>query len=167
MFVFKMARTKQNPNPKSPRASTKSPRASTKSPRASTKSPRASTKRKSLGRSRVVPFQSPKLAEGERRSPGQLARAKIEYYQEDAESYNIPKIAMERLIREILQETSVDTRLSEPVIDLIHEVSEDFLVDLFNKSNRVAVASKRKTVKPSDMELIEDLGKSGFCKFYK
>jgi histone H3 len=64
------------------------------------------------------------------------------------------KTPFERLVREIIQDFKADVRLSKGASLLLQKVTEHYMVDLLRKSQLVALASKRVTVQPKDINLV-------------
>ena len=69
----------------------------------------------------------------------------IIYYQNTTHNL-LQKKAFKLLCYEVLQDYKTDFKLSKNAINAIQECAEDYLIDMFNKTNKLTVLGKRKTV---------------------
>jgi histone H3/H4 len=94
----------------------------------------------------------------------------IHQFQNSTESL-IPKRAFQRLVREITQETANDIsngtdffpgpyRYQREALEALQEGTEMFFVNLFEDTNMVAAHTKRVTIYPKDMQLVQKLRES-------
>jgi histone H3 len=86
--------------------------------------------------------------------PGTVALREIRRYQRTTELL-IPKLAMQRLIREIAQDHSrhADLRFQSSAVAAIQEAAEAYMVGLFEDTNLCAIHAKRVTIMPKDIQL--------------
>jgi histone H3 len=63
----------------------------------------------------------------------------------------IPRQQFKLLCYEILQDFAVDHYFSTDAIDAIQAASEDYMIEVFQKSNEISINGKRKTIQPKDM----------------
>ena len=110
------------------------------------------------GRSGVPAQKStPAVAEGgvkkpHRYRPGTVALHVIRRYQGSTRLL-IRKMPFQRLVREITQDFKTDVRFQSGTIMALQEVSEAYLVGLFEDSNLGAIHAKRVTIMPKDIQL--------------
>jgi len=57
-----------------------------------------------------------------------------------------------------MQEINHDLRVTNVAMDMLHEVSEDFLIKNFQAANLMAIACKRETVTPVDLKTAIEVG---------
>ena len=88
--------------------------------------------------------------------PGQLALKEIRKLQKSTELM-IPKVSIQRLIREICMELlpsrADQFRFQSAALGALHEASEAYLVGLFEDTNLCAIHAKRVTIMPRDIHL--------------
>jgi len=84
--------------------------------------------------------------------PGTVALREIRKYQRSTETL-IPRIAFQRLVREVTQDRKADLKFQSSALLALQEGAEAYLVSLFNDSNLCAIHRKRITVTPFDMQL--------------
>jgi histone H3 len=84
--------------------------------------------------------------------PGTVALREIRRYQKSTDLF-IRKEPFQRLVRELAQEFKGDLRFQSSAIDALHQVSEAYLVGLFEDSNLCAIHAKRVTIMPKDIQL--------------
>jgi histone H3 len=89
--------------------------------------------------------------------PGALALKEIKRLQKSVELL-IPKISIQRLIREISQDVMPvhkqgEIKWQSAALGAIHEASEAYLVGLFEDTNLCAVHARRVTIMPRDIHL--------------
>ena len=94
-----------------------------------------------------------KRAAGVRRyRPGTLALMEIRHYQKTV-GYICSRACFHRLVREIAQDFKTDLNFSKVALDMLQEMSEYYLVGLFDDANLCAIHAKRQTLKPADIQL--------------
>ena len=74
----------------------------------------------------------------------------ISYYQNTTHNL-IPREQFKLLCYEVLQDFAIDHYFSTDAIDAIQAASEDYMIEVFQKSNEISINSKRKTIQPKDM----------------
>ncbi|XP_050624893.1 histone H3.3C-like [Macaca thibetana thibetana] len=84
--------------------------------------------------------------------PGTVALGEISRYQKSTE-FLIPKIPLQRLVREIAQDFKTDLRFQSAAMGALQEASEAYLVGLFEDTNLCAIYAKRVTIMPKDIQL--------------
>ena len=84
--------------------------------------------------------------------PGTVALREIRHYQKSTELL-IRKLPFNRLVRKIAQDFKTDLRFQAQVIGALQEVSEVYLVGLFEDTNLCAIHAKRVTIMPKDIQL--------------
>jgi histone H3/H4 len=77
--------------------------------------------------------------------------------EEEDTKFAIPKQPFQRLVREIAQDYSTDLRFKPEAMDALQEVAEQYLIKLFQDTQRCACHGKRETITPSDMQLVRSL----------
>ena len=91
-----------------------------------------------------------------RHKPGVVAKREMRSLQVGKRALDqlIPKLSMEKLIREILADYGLnnDMRLASGALKSLHQASEDAVVDLMDESGDYAVHAKRVTIMPRDLE---------------
>ena len=85
--------------------------------------------------------------------PGTVALREIRKLQKGTENL-VPKRAVVRLIKEIMQDFATDMRLTKEAGEAIQCIAETFVVELFEDSNLVSINSKRVTVMPRDVQTV-------------
>lgn len=89
--------------------------------------------------------------------PGTVALREIRRYQKSTELL-IPKATFKRLLREILQDTTMQqVRLTQAAVDAIQESAEKYIVDLFKETNATAIHAKRVTIMEKDLKRARDI----------
>jgi histone H3 len=63
----------------------------------------------------------------------------------------IPRSEFKLLCYEVLQDFAVDHYFSTDAINAIQAASEDYMIEVFQKSNEISINGKRKTIQPKDM----------------
>jgi histone H3 len=84
--------------------------------------------------------------------PGTVALREIRRYQKSTELL-VPKRAMQRVIREIVQDFKPDLRCQSSAVAAIQEAAEAYLIGLFSDANMCALHAKRVTMMPKDIQL--------------
>ena len=90
--------------------------------------------------------------------PGTVALREIRKYQTSTELL-IPKLTFQRVVKEIMQnecaERGIDMkRIQSPALLALQEAGEQYITDLFCKSQLAAIHGKRVTVKPEDVRIV-------------
>ena len=111
---------------------------------ASGKAPRSALLKKST---KQVPIKTPR-----RYRPGTVALREIRKYQKSTDLL-IRKLPFQRLVREIAQEFKADLRFQSAAILCLQEAAENYLTNLFEDTNILAIHAKRVTIQPKDMKL--------------
>ena len=65
----------------------------------------------------------------------------------------LPQHAFECLIREIAQDFKTDLRFEPEAIEALRAAAEDYLVNLFDAANTVAIQGQRTYIRPNDIQL--------------
>ena len=102
------------------------------------------------GPTKPAPRQRPR----KRSRPDRWLR-EVEHYQSTTKLL-IRKAPFKRLVREVAQEYKTDLRFSVESFEALQEASEDFLVELFQKTQRQAVHRGAQTIEPKDMQEVID-----------
>ena len=114
------------------------------------------TARKELGDGKSV--RSKKTSTGavrrkRRFRPGTVALREIRKYQKSTELL-IRKIPFQRLVREIVQKMKgKDYKFQSTALLALQEASEQFLVNMFDQCNHIAIHGKRTTLMVKDIQL--------------
>jgi len=90
--------------------------------------------------------------------PGTVALREIRKYQTSTETL-IPKLTFQRVVKEIMQnecsKRGIDMkRIQSPALLALQEAGEQYITDLFCKSQLAAIHGKRVTVKPEDVRIV-------------
>ena len=89
--------------------------------------------------------------------PGTVALREIRKYQKSTELL-IRKIPFQRLVREIVYRTQgQDYRFQSTALLALQESAEDFLVNMFDQCNQIAIHGRRQTVMVKDIQLWDRL----------
>nr|GEZ98948.1 histone H3.2 [Tanacetum cinerariifolium] len=83
---------------------------------------------------------------------GTIALREIHKYKKSTELLTM-KLPFQRLVREIKQDFKTDLRFQSSAVTALQEVSEAYLVELFEDTNLCAIHAKRVTIMPKDMQL--------------
>ena len=114
------------------------------------------TARKEIDDSKSV--RSKKSSKGSARRkrrfrPGTVALREIRKYQKSTELL-IRKISFQRLVREIVYKMKdKDYKFQSTALLALQEASEEFLVNMFDQCNHIAIHGKRPTVMVKDIQL--------------
>ena len=84
--------------------------------------------------------------------PGTVALREIRRYQKSTDLL-IRKAPFQRLVKEIAQGIKENARFQSTAVLALQEVSEYYLVGLFEDTNACAIHGKRVTIMPKDMQL--------------
>ncbi|CAJ0568247.1 unnamed protein product, partial [Mesorhabditis spiculigera] len=76
--------------------------------------------------------------------------------------YLIPKVAMFRLVKYLMQRISTSFRLQSAALDVLRTAAEAYLTGLFEDGNLLAIHAKRVTLFPKDLQLVRRLRKEYF-----
>ena len=115
---------------------------------------RKGLKRRSSGQGK--PGQMAKIRKPHRYRPGTVALREIRRYQKSTDRL-IPRANFERLINEILQGIQPGFRWKKLAKVCLHEAAEAMVVDLMQRTNRLAIHCKRVTIKSDDIHLANTL----------
>ncbi len=88
--------------------------------------------------------------------PGTRALSEIRHYQKSM-ALLIRKLPFGCLLREIIQEISMELRVTSDALESLQEAAEAYLVRVFEDSNLCAIHAKRVTVMPKDFALAQRL----------
>ena len=117
------------------------------------------TSRNSTGNCKDVPYKKPigKVRKKRRFRPGTVALRQIVRYQKTTELL-IRKIPFQRLVREIVyQHRGKEWRFRPQALLALQEAAEDFMVNMFDQCNHIAIHAKRTTVMVKDIQLWDRL----------
>lgn len=84
--------------------------------------------------------------------PGTVALREIRKYQRSTELI-LPRSAFDRLVREIATEFKADLRWRKKAMLTLQEATEEYIVKVFEDTQKCAIHAKRITIKPADMRL--------------
>ena len=65
----------------------------------------------------------------------------------------IPKVAFQRLVKEIAQDINNEIRFQSAALLALQEASECYLTALLEDTQLLAIHAKRITIKPADMQI--------------
>jgi len=89
--------------------------------------------------------------------PGTVALRQIRKYQKSTELL-IRKLPFQRLVKEVVcQKFQMQYRFQSTALLALQEASEQFLVNMFEKVNHIAIHSNRQTIMSKDMYLWDRL----------
>lgn len=98
--------------------------------------------------------------------PGTVALREIRKYQKGTE-LQFQKAPFKRLVRELTQDTQyglggdVISRFEAEAFEVLQEGAEAFLVQLFEKTNRITVSEKMQTILPRHQRLVREVQMQG------
>ena len=69
----------------------------------------------------------------------------------------IPNAPFNRVVQEISQNYKKDLRIKADAYQTLQYAAEDYLIDLFTKSNKCAIISGRETIQSKDLKLVNSL----------
>ncbi|KAG6898297.1 histone H3 [Termitomyces sp. T32_za158] len=98
----------------------------------------------------------PNIQRAHRFRPGTVALREIRRYQKSTELL-IPKLAFQRLVREVAQDFRDNLRFQTSAVSALQEAAEAYLVDLFKDINLAAIHARRVTIMPRDVALARRL----------
>ena len=96
--------------------------------------------------------QSGGVAARRRWRPGTAALREIRKYQRSSDLL-LPKVAFQRLVREIAQDFKPDLRFQSTAVLALQEAAEAYLSKLFEDANLCSIHARRVTVMCCDMQL--------------
>lgn len=87
--------------------------------------------------------------------PGTVAKRQVTYYQKQpGRCFNIRKSPFHRLAREIAQGYANNLKFSKEAFIMLQLDTENYIVNLFNKANKLVTTNKRIRVMPKDIKLV-------------
>ena len=94
--------------------------------------------------------------------PGTVALREIRKYQTTTNTL-IPKISFQRLVKEIMTNVCCVRglpcmKIQSTALLALHEATEGYVVEMFSKSQVVAIHGKRVTVQLKDVQLVRHFG---------
>jgi histone H3 len=92
------------------------------------------------------------LKKPQRYRPGTVALREIRKYQKSTDLL-LPQLPFERLVRDINQDFRPDLRFQRDAIKILQEVTEGYMVGLFEDANMLAAHAKRVTIMTKDIQL--------------
>ena len=103
--------------------------------------------------------------------PGTVTLREIRKYQTSTETL-IPKLSFQRLVKEtmtyVCEERGVPMmKIQSAALLALQTASEDYLTNLFSKSQLAAIHGKRITVTPKDVQLVRCFSGESFYKHLK
>ena len=118
------------------------------------------TSRILTGNGKRVKYTGPpkgKVRRARRYRPGTVALREIRKYQKTTELL-IKKLPFQRLVREITYEMKDNSwRFRPQALLALQEAAEDFLVNMFDQCNHIAIHGKRTTLMVKDIQLWDRL----------
>jgi histone H3 len=84
--------------------------------------------------------------------PGTVALREIRKYQKSTDLL-LPRAPFRRLVREIAQELRNDVRFEATALEALQELTEMYIVELFEDTNLSAIHAKRITIMPKDVQI--------------
>ena len=84
--------------------------------------------------------------------PGTVALREIRKYQKSTELL-IRKLPFQKVVKEIASEFKSSLRFQSQAVLALQEITEAYLVGLFEDTNLCAIHAKRVTIMPKDMQL--------------
>ena len=88
-----------------------------------------------------------------RTHPGTRALREIRHYQKDSNCFQFSQAGFQRIVREMAQDFKTDLRFSPNAFSIIQMATESYIVGLFEDANLAAIAAKRQTIQPKDIQL--------------
>lgn len=88
-----------------------------------------------------------------RRRAGKLAEKEVKTYKDSVDLF-LPKLAFERLVREIACNVMPDRRMQSSALDAIRHVAEAFVVQVLDDTRECSEHAGRKTILSRDMRLV-------------
>jgi len=81
------------------------------------------------------------------------ALREIKYLQKQSDCLHLPQAPFVRVIKRIAMDFETDLRYSKDALNLIQFAIEDYLIQLLEHTNHIAIHDKRTTVYPKDIQL--------------
>ena len=94
----------------------------------------------------------PGVKKPRRYKPGVVALREIRRQQLSVKNV-IPRAPFERLVREVLNEFKIGTRLAQNAVHALQEACETLLIELMEHTNLCCIHGKRVGIQPKDMKL--------------
>ena len=96
-----------------------------------------------------------------RYKPGTVALREIRRYQKKIDLL-IPKAPFSRLVKEIMTDvcSRSDFRIRKTAMEALQEASEAYIVEALDDANKIAIHSKRVTIFPKDVQIVQALKKN-------
>ena len=96
--------------------------------------------------------------------PGTIALTDIRKYEKKTELL-IKKLPFQRLVREIASKYKSDIRFQPSALEALQEMSEAYLISLFQDTNLCCFHAKRVTIMPKDIQLARRIrGEQNHCR---
>ena len=117
------------------------------------------TSRNITGDGKQVAYKRPKakVRKPRRFRPGTVALRQIRRYQKTTELL-IQKIPFQRVVREIVYKMrGTSWRFRPQALLALQEAAEDFLINMFDQCNQIAIHGKRSTLMVKDIQLWDRL----------
>ena len=95
--------------------------------------------------------------------PGTVALREIRKYQKSTDLL-IRKLPFQRLVREVAQKFRSDLRFQSTAVLALQEVSEWFLVKMFEDVNVCAIHGDRVTIQPKDIQLWNRMRRGNYVR---
>lgn len=99
-----------------------------------------------------APASPPNCTRKRKWKPGTVALREIRKQQKSVKSM-LPRAAFERLVREIVAETTESVRLQRGALDALQQGAEDHIVELLKRSQTLALHAGRVTITNDDFVL--------------
>lgn len=102
----------------------------------------------------TTPSPAGKKRKPHRWKPGTVALREVRR-QQKATTRALPQLSVERLIREITADIvgNEDVRFTKDALLALQEGSEQYLIEMFQEAQKLAIHSKRQTVSLEDVKL--------------
>jgi histone H3 len=105
----------------------------------------------------------PNLGKSQRARPSQRANYEIQHYTATVD-HIVPKLPFQRLIREIIQKINDEIRIQRSAVGILHEMTEEYIVKLFQDANLCVLHAGRVTIMPKDLILAQKIRGEKFFK---
>lgn len=89
-----------------------------------------------------------------KRKPGELAKRMIKFYQKQSDCLYFSKTGFEKIVREVTNKYTVESRFSKNALLSIQLITESYLTDILSHANLIANLAERKTVYPKDIMMV-------------
>lgn len=87
-----------------------------------------------------------------RARPGAAALREIRKYQKST-NLLCRKLPFARVVREVMNDHKLDQRVQRVAIEALQHATEQYMIDMLEYANIIAIHAKRVTVTPSDLDL--------------